>query len=836
MIIHYRFLVEELRYGGKQVITFIICVALSIATLTALNSFRRDVHSSLIDEARALHGGDLIVHAHQPVSEELRGTIEVLARDGRLLHHHTLEFYTVALPETKDRSLLSGIKAVAPSYPFYGSIRLASGQTLEEALKPGNAVVAQEVLDRLDLAVGDHLRIGDIPLVVSDVVIFESMRPVSFLSFGPRIFVSQADLERFGLVGQGSRVTHEILIKLADPADTDSIYETLSAQATPRLERVETAGNARSRVKVFFDNLLFFLSCIAILTLMLSGIGMQGALSAILYQKQKVIGVTKAFGASNRFLITQYLALVSVMGAFGSLIGIAMGYAIKLLLPRLFADLVPRNVGFEFHPADTLEGILLGITVVTVFTLLPLHRLGTFKPLMIFRHETQGGKRKKAPLLAGFICGLFLCVLVIRQIDDVKIGIFFVLGLLLLIGTVALVSSATIWLLKRLSLPTLALRQATKSLYRPGNATRSIIITLTSAFTVLLVIFLLKLNLFATFIESYPENAPNLFSIDIQKDQKDLFQAVVGEEVELFPIIRARLLSINNEKIDPEQERQRKTDNLGREFNLTHRDHLLDDEIISAGQSLFKGNKSLAPGIVAVSVLDSIAEIGEIDLHDRLRFNVQGIEIEAQVTSIRSRTKSRLYPFFYFVFEPHTLQDAPQTFFAAIHLRRDLIPDMITAIVARLPNVSTINVADMADRFGQLMKRMSVIITFFASFSILAGCLILVSAIFATRLDRIRETVYYKVLGADSGFVVRVLTCEHAILAFLSSIMAVVFAEMSAWLICTYVFDLVYHPYWYVTLFMVISSILLVVSIGLASSIGIIQQRPAAYLRQQNGV
>lgn len=57
MIIHYRFLVEELRYGGKQVITFIICVALSIATLTALNSFRRDVHSSLIDEARALHGG-----------------------------------------------------------------------------------------------------------------------------------------------------------------------------------------------------------------------------------------------------------------------------------------------------------------------------------------------------------------------------------------------------------------------------------------------------------------------------------------------------------------------------------------------------------------------------------------------------------------------------------------------------------------------------------------------------------------------------------------------------------------------------------------------------------
>ncbi|NNK14884.1 MAG: hypothetical protein HKP52_11655, partial [Desulfofustis sp.] len=385
------------------------------------------------------------------------------------------------------------------------------------------------------------------------------------------------------------------------------------------------------------------------------------------------------------------------------------------------------------------------------------------------------------------------------------------------------------------SLPTLALRQAAKSLYRPGNASRSIIVTLTSAISVLLVIFLLKLNLFATFIESYPENAPNLFCIDIQQDQKDLFQAVVGEEVLLFPVIRARLLSINDQPIDPVQERERKTDNLGREFNLTYRENLLDDEIIIGGNSLFEGTERLPPGVVALSVLDSIAEIGEIELDDRMRFNIQGVEIEAQVTSIRSRTESRLYPFFYFVFEPATLEAAPQTFFSAIHLPRELIPDMITAIVAQLPNVSTINVADVADRFGQLMKRLSVVITFFASFSIMAGCLILISTIFATRLDRIRETVYYKVLGADSNFVLLVLTCEHAMLALFSSIMAVIFAEVAAWLICTTVFNIVYQPHWYVAGLTVVCSIVLVIMIGLTSSFGIIQQRPAVYLRQQNG-
>ncbi|NNK58266.1 MAG: FtsX-like permease family protein [Desulfofustis sp.] len=835
MMIHYRFLLEELRYGGKQVITFVICVALSIATLTALNSFRRDVHGSLIDEARELQGGDIIIHAHQPISDKLQLAVDSLAQQNYLKQQKTFEFYTVVLSEIKDSSLLSSIKAVESAYPFFGTITLTSGLQLGEALEPGTVVVAQEVLDRLDRAIGDRLIIGDVAFTIADVVAFESMRPVSFLSFGPRIFISMTDLDQLGLLGRGSRVEHELLLQLSEPGDAEDITKILSASAVPRVERVETAASARSRVRTFFDNLLFFLSCISILTLMLSGIGMQGSLSAILYQKQKVIAVTKAFGASNRFLLTQYLIMVSFMGAFGSLIGIGLGYTIKRLFPLLLGDLVPQGVGYAFHPADTLEGIVLGILVVTVFTLLPLHRLGTVKPVMIFRHETGAAKRQAAPIITGIICSLFLSLLVIRQIDDVKIGIFFVLGLVLLIATVSLTASACLWLLKRAPLPTLALRQAAKSLYRPGNASRSIIVTLTSAISVLLVIFLLKLNLFATFIESYPENAPNLFCIDIQQDQKDLFQAVVGEEVLLFPVIRARLLSINDQPIDPVQERERKTDNLGREFNLTYRENLLDDEIIIGGNSLFEGTERLPPGVVALSVLDSIAEIGEIELDDRMRFNIQGVEIEAQVTSIRSRTESRLYPFFYFVFEPATLEAAPQTFFSAIHLPRELIPDMITAIVAQLPNVSTINVADVADRFGQLMKRLSVVITFFASFSIMAGCLILISTIFATRLDRIRETVYYKVLGADSNFVLLVLTCEHAMLALFSSIMAVIFAEVAAWLICTTVFNIVYQPHWYVAGLTVVCSIVLVIMIGLTSSFGIIQQRPAVYLRQQNG-
>ncbi|RZW17231.1 MAG: hypothetical protein EX260_09510, partial [Desulfobulbaceae bacterium] len=231
MMIHYRFLLEELRYGGKQVITFVICVALSIATLTALNSFRRDVHGSLIDEARELQGGDIIIHAHQPISDKLQLAVDNLAQQNRIQQQKTFEFYTVVLSEIKDSSLLSSIKAVESAYPFFGTITLTSGLQLGEALEPGTVVVAQEVLDRLDLAIGDSLIIGDVAFTIADVVAFESMRPVSFLSFGPRIFISMTDLDQLGLLGRGSRVEHELLLQLSEPDDAEDITKILSASA-----------------------------------------------------------------------------------------------------------------------------------------------------------------------------------------------------------------------------------------------------------------------------------------------------------------------------------------------------------------------------------------------------------------------------------------------------------------------------------------------------------------------------------------------------------------------------------------------------------------------------
>ena len=828
------FLISEIRHSGAQALTFVFCVALSIATLIALNSFKRDVNRSLLDDAQALHGGDIILHSHYPFSESLHRAVADLESRELVEKIETYEFYTMIRPNGTQDSLFVNIKVVDSIYPFYGTISLRSGGGFQEVLKPGTIVVAPEVLSRLSVTPGTEVQIGDAVFQIVDSVEYDPTRPVSFFSLGPRVFVTAADLDRLNLLGTGSRSEYEILLKVKESRDVQAMVEELDHLALIGQERVETARTARSGVKRFFDNLLFFLSFISIFTLLLSGIGMQSSLSAILRQKQRVMAIAKSVGATYRFLFIHYLLVVLALGFVGAVGGIIAGYGIKSFFPLLFKGVLPVSTTLALSSTDVAEGLFLGLLVVILFTFLPLYRVGTIKPIALFRYE-KPDQIKKSIIYSAYALGfLFLSLLVIRQLEDVKNGIYFILGCLALISIIFILTAGAMRGLKGVTVSSLKIRQALRSLYRPGNASRPIIVTLASALTVLLTIYLLEFNLFSSFVASYPKGAPNLFCLDIQPDQKETFFSVVGEEAELFPVIRARLVSINDKPINYEKERKRKSDSLAREFNLSYRDTLLEDETLLRGGELFNGQR-VSAGLVEVSVLDTIAEIGDIEMGDRLMFNIQGVMLEAKVTSLRTRTKSKLYPFFYFIFTSDVLQKAPQTLFAALHLEKEDIPRTIGRIVSALPNVSTINVAETALRLGELIGRLAGIITFFALFSILAGCLILLSAVFATRLERMRESVYYKVLGAKTRFVLAILLYENMILALLSSLIAILCANIAGWLLCRYFFDISYQLSWNGPLAMILITLVLVVSIGLIGSVGVIRGKPVLFLRQQNG-
>jgi len=578
-MLHFRFIFRQIDASRKQAIIFVICVALSLLILTSLGGFSSSVRRSMLQDARQLHGADITLYSHYPFSEPLLKAVHDFEQQGLVQGALVNKFYSMVSNPLTEKSILSDLKVVEKGYPFYGEVKLSSGRDFSKVLSEGSIVVEQLLLDRLQAEIGDNLKIGSALLTIADVVILEPDRPVSFFSFGPRIFIAAADLEKLDLIKKGSRIQFDYLVKVHDPARIDRLAEAFSAKALTPQESVKTFRTGNSRIKRFFGNLLFFLNLIGLFTLVLAGIGIQTSLYAVFRESEYTIAIMKSVGATNRFIISHFTAMVMLLGSVGTLLGLVLSSLLQFYFPTLFADILPADVTLTISWPVVFEGLLLGTIVVGLFSFLPLQRLRNLRPAYIFRKEIDRTSRGILHYSAIVLIVFFFIGLVIWQLEELKTGLYFILGLCTLIGLATLLTQILLFLMKKITPGSLPFRQALRGLFRPNNATRAIIVTLSTSLAVIFSIYLTDQNLRATYIQSYPAHLPNAYFLDIQSDQKKEFADILGREAEYFPIIRARLVSINNTPINRAKEREKRHgDTMAREFNLTYRDVLLKDE------------------------------------------------------------------------------------------------------------------------------------------------------------------------------------------------------------------------------------------------------------------
>ncbi len=768
ILLHPRLIIREVAALGPQAVLFLLCVVLAIVSLVAEQGLSASINRALRQDARSLSAADIVIRAHHPISPPLQDRVDQLRRHGRVKAARVYLFYSMVRPADRRESLLAQIKAVEPGYPFYGKVELSSGRPFAEQLQPGSVLVEKSLLDRLHLKVGDKLRLGRATLVIRDVVIRESDRPMDFFSLGPRIFVAAADLPALDLLEQGSRVEYSLLLKVNRESDLQKIADQLSSLANQEGEQVATYRSAQSRLKRFYDNFTFFLSLIAIFTLLLAGIAMERAVTALLRGRTWTIAILRTLGARSLFVFTNYLLLVLGVGICGALAGLALGFGLENLLLRLAGNILPRQTALYLTWTSILRALATGLVVVTVFCLLPLLRLRKVRPATVFARLPPTGRDTLALAISLTAILAFFSILVLQAVEELRTGLYFIGGACGLILTCFLLAKALLRGLHRLRGRSLLLRQAVRGLFRPGGATGAILTTLSASCVLVFTIVLVEHNLSALFIDSFPAGAPNLYFIDIQPSQLADFKKTLDHPAVYYPVVRGRVEKINGVPIDRQRERSKHRDNLGREFSLTWRDTLLNDETISQGRELFR------PDLVGpqVSVLDYMAESNNIRVGDTISFNIQGMPVTATVSSIRSRLDRPARPFFVFVFPKEVLSRAPQTYFTGVRVPPDQVAALQDRMVSGFPNVSVIDIGATVAIIAGVLQRLLVIIRLLSLFGILAGVLLIASSITATRVERVQEAVFFKILGATTGFIRRMFFLENLLLGGSSGLIA----------------------------------------------------------------
>ena len=476
-------------------------MAIGVAALTGVRGFSASFRSTLLTRARSIMAADLSARMfQQPTADEQRGLDEVSAK-GVEITPVTELLSMASSPKTLDPLLVS-LKAVdASRYPFYGTVELRPAGKLSDVLRPDTVVVADDLLVRLRLNIGDQLKLGDRLFRIASVVTNEPDRLSGSFAAGPRVLISREGLQSSGLLAPGSHAGQRYLFKVAPPANGAAISDSAVGDLKMQLERLLPEAQVidyretNPALTQGLDRATSLLSLMSLVALVLGAVGVAMAMRAHLQQRMDSIAIMKSLGARSSEIIKIYLIQTLVLGLLGGLLGVGLGVLVQLAFPWLLAKLVNIDTTLHLQLRTVLTGLGTGVLTTLLFTLPPLLDIRSVRPVLIFRRAVEDAddpfvaaifrklRKNAAQLIAALLILAGLTAIATTLSDSATVGRLFSLGLVSVLGVLLLASAGVLALLRVLlkrggfRLPS-SLRHGLANLYRPGNPSAALLAAL----------------------------------------------------------------------------------------------------------------------------------------------------------------------------------------------------------------------------------------------------------------------------------------------------------------------------------------------------------------------
>ena len=520
----FRMLLRDWRAGELNVLLVALIVAVS--GMTTVGFFADRVELALVRESNQLLGADLLVISSQPLLDDFA---QEAARRGLSVVRLTR---FPSMISNGDSSLLSEIKAVTEHYPLRGKIRLAdpagivsnassAGRIAETIPQPGTLWIDEKILTRLELKIGDWVDVGALQLQVAELVVREPDHSVGFINMGPRAMMNAADLEKTGLIQEGSRISYQLLVA----GDSDAV-QRFRAWARPLLtkgQRMEGIRDARPEIKAALERAEKFLSLAALASVVLAAAAIALAVRRFTQRHLDGCAVMRSLGASQRQLFDLYLVYFFLFGMMASLAGCLAGFAAQQLLTEWLIGIVETELPWpSILPA--VQGLLIGLVLLIGFALPPVLNLRSVPALRVLRRDIGLSNTHS---LVGYLLGLVsLSLLFIWKAQDLKLGLYIVLGFVLAIVVFGGLGWLLIWLLAQMRRQVGgAWRYGLASIRRRAASSVLQAVALGLGLMALLMLTLVKDDLIEDWQTSLPPNAPNHFLVNMQTDQLPSLEA-----------------------------------------------------------------------------------------------------------------------------------------------------------------------------------------------------------------------------------------------------------------------------------------------------------------------
>lgn len=843
---------REARAGRRRLWLLTGAVTAGVAALVAINSFTVNLRTSVAEQAKAILGADLSITARAPFSPRVEALIDSLitpdSATGRSPGRRALQVSFAAMayvPRTAGVRLVQ-VRAIEGEFPFYGEITTEPAGRWLALRRLDGALVDPALLAALGGAVGDTLALGNARFPIIGTVLNVPGDVGVMSALGPRVYIAARTLERTGLLRYGSRAEYAEFLQLPQGRPAQEVRDKYRSPLRTERAAIRTVEEDREDLSDALSRLGNYLGLVALVALLLGGLGVGSAVHVFIKRKLDTIAVLRCLGATSLEVFAVYLLQALAMGAIGSAIGAALGIGLQQVLPVLFEGLLPVDVRVVPSPRAIALGLGLGLWVAGMFAALPLLAVRRVSPLMTLRrdYEPARGRRDRLSWLVALILALSVVLLAAIQVGDLRDGAIFGAGiglalLLLWLAARALIGGVRRWFPSRL--PYLW-RQGLANLYRPANQTVTVVLALGFGAFLLATLYLVQDNLLREFRPGGAGQRPNLMFFDIQPSQREgVIQLLTDgghRGTPLVPIVTMRIKQVKGLPVrpaNPSDSAARGSWAVRREYRSSYRDTLTGTETVVQGKWWDRDIGTPPRGAPAqVSLEADIALDLGVTLGDEIVWDVQGAEIKSRVASLREVNWGRFETNFFAVFQPGVLEQAPQMFVTLVRVDSAAIRGRLQRTMAeRYPNITALDLSQIQQALDAILDRGALIVRFLAGFSLVTGAIVLIGAVSASRLQRIREAVLLKTLGATRAQVLRILISEYVALGVLAALASVVLAAMAGWALARWVFDAPFHLPALALGGLTVLLVALTLLVGLWNSAEILKRAPLAVLREE---
>jgi len=783
---------RDLRAGLAGFRVFIACVALGVMVITGVGAVSDALRAGFERQGEAILGGDAtLARTHVRATNDERAKIDAFGRVSETATMRTM----ARRPDGGDQALAE-LKAADAAYPLVGTVELEGGKSLQDALAEG-AIVDKALLERLKLTVGEDLELGAAKVKIAGALKSEPDGITDRLTYGPRVLISEATLEKAELLKPGTLVRWRYALKIGEgPASNDALIDLRQRIETELTEAGFTIADRRDpspQVSRTLERLRQFLTLIGLTALLVGGVGIANAVATFIDRRRKVIATMKSIGATSRMVFGIFLVEVLAVAAMGVVIGLALGALMPLVLNALFGDMLPIAAEMTVTALSIATALVYGFGVALLFTLWPLGRVERVSASVLFRDEVAPNRTMPRAwvIAATFGVAAALIGFALLTSDSQKIALYFTIGLAAVFAVFHGLGTAVTWFAKRVPRPRhpeLAL--ALGNLGSPGGLTRSVVLSLGAGLSLLVAVALADASLVRELKDRLPTSSPDYFVLDVPKEDfsglEDMLKRKIGgAELDAAPMLRGRLVSLNGVPVEELKAPPEAQWVLNGDRGLSYAEEVPHGSRVVAGEWW---PKDYAGEPLVSFEADLAGKLG-LKIGDEVTVNVLGRNLSARIANLREVKWETLAINFVMLFSPNTLAGAPHNLLVTISLPEGtplaLEGEAMREVGRDYPSITAIRVKDVLSMVGGVFAKVMTAVRAAGSVTLLAGALVLAGALATAQRRRILEAVILKTLGATRRRILTAHFLEYFILAVVTALFAALLGTIAAAVVVT---------------------------------------------------